>query len=56
MILYHFSTVNTNDTSRVSRNVGISLAKRKCGLGLLTTRFEEITASAIALSIMVLNF
>ena len=28
-----------------------SLAKRKCGLGLITTRLEETTASAIALSI-----
>ncbi len=32
-----------------------SLAKRKCGLGLITTRLEETTASAIALSIVVLN-
>ena len=33
----------------------ISLAKRKCGLGLLTTRLEVTTACAIALSIVVLN-
>lgn len=33
----------------------ISLAKRKCGLGLLSTRLPETTASAIALSIVVLN-
>lgn len=32
-----------------------SLAKRKCGLGLITTRLEETTASAIALSVVVLN-
>lgn len=32
-----------------------SLAKRKCGLGLLTTRLKETTASVIALSIVVLN-
>lgn len=32
-----------------------SLAKRKCGLGLITTRLEDTTASAIALSIVVLN-
>lgn len=32
-----------------------SLAKRKCGLGLITTKLAETTASVIALSIVVLN-
>lgn len=32
-----------------------SLAKRKCGLGLITTRLAETTAGVIALSIVVLN-
>jgi hypothetical protein len=40
---------------RVEVERRISLAKRKCGLGLLTTRLEKTTASAIALSIVVLN-
>lgn len=40
---------------RVEVERRISLAKRKCGLGLLTTRLKETTASAIALSIVVLN-
>jgi hypothetical protein len=40
---------------RVEVERHISLAKRKCGLGLLTTRLQETTASAIALSIVVLN-
>ena len=37
----------------VERRIG--LAKRKCGLGLLTTKLPQTTASAIALSIVVLN-
>lgn len=40
---------------RVEVERRISLAKRKCGLGLLTTRLEKTTACAIALSIVVLN-
>ena len=40
---------------RVEVERKISLAKRKCGLGLLTTRLETTTASVIALSIVVLN-
>ena len=40
---------------RVELERRISLAKRKCGLGLLTTRLACTTASAIALSILVLN-
>jgi hypothetical protein len=40
---------------RVEVERRISLAKRKCGLGLLTTRLAQTTASAIALSIVVLN-
>ena len=40
---------------RVEVERKISLAKRKCGLGLLTTRLEATTASVIALSIVVLN-
>ena len=40
---------------RVEVERRISLAKRKCGLGLLTTRLKETTACAIALSIVVLN-
>jgi hypothetical protein len=40
---------------RVEVERRISLAKRKCGLGLLTTKLEATTASVIALSIVVLN-
>jgi hypothetical protein len=40
---------------RVEVERKISLAKRKCGLGLLTTRLAQTTASVIALSIVVLN-
>lgn len=40
---------------RVEVERRISLAKRKCGLGLLTTKLPQTTASAIALSIVVLN-
>ncbi len=40
---------------RVEVERRISLAKRKCGLGLLTTKLPDTTASAIALSIVVLN-
>jgi len=40
---------------RVEVERRISLAKRKCGLGLLTTKLAATTASAIALSIVVLN-
>ena len=40
---------------RVEVERKISLAKRKCGLGCLTTRLAQTTASAIALSIVVLN-
>jgi hypothetical protein len=40
---------------RVEVERRISLAKRKCGLDLLTTRLAQTTASAIALSIVVLN-
>ena len=40
---------------RVEVERRISLAKRKCGLGLLTTRLAETAACAIALSIVVLN-
>ena len=36
-------------------DVNRSLARRKCGLGLLATRLEATTASVIALSIVVLN-
>lgn len=41
------------DRVEVERN--ISLAKRKCGLGLLVTRLAQTTASAIALSVVLLN-
>jgi len=40
---------------RVEVERRISLAKRKCGLGLLTRKLAATTASAIALSIVVLN-
>ena len=40
---------------RVEVERRISLAKRKCGLGLLSTKLPQTTASAIALSIVVLN-
>lgn len=40
---------------RVEVERRISLAKRKCGLGLMTTKLPQTTASAIALSIVVLN-
>lgn len=40
---------------RVEVERRISLAKLKCGLGLLTTRLAQTTASAIALSVVVLN-
>ena len=40
---------------RVEVERRISLAKRKCGLGRLTTKLPETTACVIALSILVLN-
>lgn len=40
---------------RVEVERKITLAKRKCGLGLTTTRLKTTTASVIALSIVVLN-
>ena len=45
----------TDICERVVVERRISLAKRKCGLGLLTTKLPQTTASAIALSIVVLN-
>jgi transposase, IS5 family len=32
-----------------------SLAKRKCGMGLIMTRLQETTEHVVALSILVLN-
>jgi IS5 family transposase len=40
---------------RVEIERRISLAKRKCGMGLLATKLPETTLSVIALSIVVLN-
>jgi hypothetical protein len=40
---------------RVEVERRFSLAKRKCGMGLMRTKLSETTASAIALSIVVLN-
>jgi hypothetical protein len=40
---------------RVEVERRISLAKRKCGLGLITAKLPETAASVIALSIVVLN-
>lgn len=40
---------------RVEVERRFSLAKRKCGLGLITTKLETTTACVIALSILVLN-
>lgn len=40
---------------RVEVERRISLAKRKCGLGLITTRLEDTSACVIALSILVMN-
>ena len=40
---------------RVEVERKFSLAKRKCGLGLLTTKLEQTTICVIALSILVLN-
>lgn len=45
----------TDICERVEVERKIGLAKQKCGLGLLTTRLKETTASVIALSIVVLN-
>lgn len=32
-----------------------SLAKRKCGMGLITAKLREATAQVIAISVLVLN-
>ena len=40
---------------RVEVEYRFSLAKRKCGLGLITTKLAETTLHSIALSIVVLN-
>ncbi len=45
----------TDICDRVEVERSFSLAKRKCGLGLLMTRLAGTTASIIALSIVVLN-
>ncbi len=45
----------TDICDRVEVERSFSLAKRKCGMGLLRTRLAQTTKSAIALSIIVLN-
>lgn len=44
-----------DECDRVEVERGFSLAKRKCGLGLITTKLAETTCHRIALSVLVLN-
>jgi hypothetical protein len=44
-----------DECERVEVERRFSLAKRKCGLGLITTKLEETIAHSIAMSIVVLN-
>ena len=44
-----------DECERVEVERKFSLAKRKCGLGLITARLRETTAHVIAMSILVLN-
>lgn len=40
---------------RVEVERRFSLAKRKCGLGLIVTRLQEAIAHTVAMSILILN-
>lgn len=44
-----------DECERVEVERGFSLAKRKCGMGLVTAKLRETAAHAIAISILVLN-
>ena len=44
-----------DECERVEVERGFSLAKRKCGMGLITAKLQETAAHAIAMSILVLN-
>ncbi len=44
-----------DEGERVEVERRFSLAKRKCGLGLITTRLEDTIAHSVAISIVVLN-
>ena len=44
-----------DNVDRIEVERGFSLAKRCCGLGLITTKLETTTRSSIALSIIVVN-
>ncbi len=44
-----------DECERVEAESQFSLAKRKCGLGLIMTKLEETIAHSIALSVVVLN-
>ena len=44
-----------DEADRVEVERKFSLAKRKCGLGLIMTRLEDTAAHTLALSVLVLN-
>ena len=44
-----------DDAERVEVERKFSLAKRKCGLGLIVTRLEETTCHCLAMSVLLLN-
>lgn len=45
----------TDECARVEVKRRFSLAKRKCGLGLITKKLREIAAHSIAMPVLVLN-
>ena len=44
-----------DETERIEIERKFSLAKRKCGIGLIVTRLEETTCHCLAMSILLLN-
>ncbi|MGN1141116.1 MAG: transposase [Oliverpabstia sp.] len=44
-----------DECKRVEMECRFSLVKRKCGMGLVTTKLREIHAQVIAMSVLVLN-
>lgn len=44
-----------DEADRIEVERGFSLAKRKCGLGLIVTRLEETTCHCLGMSVLLLN-
>ena len=44
-----------DETERVEVERKFSLAKRKCGIGLIVTRLKETTCHCLAMSVLLLN-